>query len=483
MRARVPAFDALEPGDLGIVPVSALAIVAPDDEAVATLIRGRGGRGDRRHRPRRGPAGPDADGDDRRGGRRRERRRAGRAGRGPGRPGPDRAQRDRLPRQPSGGARSPGDDPRVPARAGRARRRRARGDGRGDRGVPRPGDRDRGPAGARLAVHAPAGVPDAAAAVAAYHHRRRSAAARIPLPLPSPRGGPLGDEPADASGSLVLLGDRPPTELERVATARVAGLLVLELVRDGGGRAGDRHGAPRAAAGRRPAVGRPRRAAGDRRGPPPVRARPGRPARRARRRRREPRGPPPRPAGARAGPPDGAPRRRPEHRAPGRRRRPAGRPGGHGPRPPDRGLPRPPRGRLPAVLGGPGPVGRGGRCPGDDGGGGAARRAAARSPAPTGFPPIGCWATCTTCPTASARPGRCWSRSCAAAPTCVASGWRRSGPCSSSRASPRQPMRSASTATRSPTGSGAIEAATGWRLADPELRFPLALALRLVQDA
>jgi len=29
----------------------------------------------------------------------------------------------------------------------------------------------------------------------------------------------------------------------------------------------------------------------------------------------------------------------------------------------------------------------------------------------------------------------------------------------------------------------AIEAATGWRLADPELRFPLALALRLVQDA
>jgi DNA-binding PucR family transcriptional regulator len=27
-----------------------------------------------------------------------------------------------------------------------------------------------------------------------------------------------------------------------------------------------------------------------------------------------------------------------------------------------------------------------------------------------------------------------------------------------------------------------IEAATGWRLSDPELRFPLALALRLVQD-
>jgi DNA-binding PucR family transcriptional regulator len=27
-----------------------------------------------------------------------------------------------------------------------------------------------------------------------------------------------------------------------------------------------------------------------------------------------------------------------------------------------------------------------------------------------------------------------------------------------------------------------IEESTGWRLSDPELRFPLALALRLVQD-
>src|SRR2546425_976831 len=39
-RARVPAFDALEPGDVAIVPVAALAVVAPDREGVAALVRG-----------------------------------------------------------------------------------------------------------------------------------------------------------------------------------------------------------------------------------------------------------------------------------------------------------------------------------------------------------------------------------------------------------------------------------------------------------
>jgi len=39
MRARVPAFDALEPGDVAIVPASALAIVAPDAEAIQTVVR------------------------------------------------------------------------------------------------------------------------------------------------------------------------------------------------------------------------------------------------------------------------------------------------------------------------------------------------------------------------------------------------------------------------------------------------------------
>src|SRR5262245_1969597 len=39
MRARVPAFDALEPGDVAILPASALAVVAPDPDAIRTVVR------------------------------------------------------------------------------------------------------------------------------------------------------------------------------------------------------------------------------------------------------------------------------------------------------------------------------------------------------------------------------------------------------------------------------------------------------------
>lgn len=81
-----------------------------------------------------------------------------------------------------------------------------------------------GRGGSTLAVHVPPDVPWAAAAVAAYHLRRRSAATRIALPIPG--------DPGANSGSLALLGERPPTELEQVATARIAGLVALELARD-----------------------------------------------------------------------------------------------------------------------------------------------------------------------------------------------------------------------------------------------------------
>ncbi|HEY3522122.1 MAG TPA: hypothetical protein VGK63_00325, partial [Candidatus Limnocylindrales bacterium] len=37
MRSRVPAFDALDPGDLVVVPAEALAVVAPDPESTAAL--------------------------------------------------------------------------------------------------------------------------------------------------------------------------------------------------------------------------------------------------------------------------------------------------------------------------------------------------------------------------------------------------------------------------------------------------------------
>lgn len=81
-----------------------------------------------------------------------------------------------------------------------------------------------GRGGATLAVHVPPDVPWGAAAVAAYHLRRRSAATRIALPIPGDPGG--------TSGALALLGEPPPSELERVATARIAGLVALELARD-----------------------------------------------------------------------------------------------------------------------------------------------------------------------------------------------------------------------------------------------------------
>ncbi len=245
MRARVPAFDALEAGDVAIVPLAALAIVSAEDDGVAALVR----------------AAADA-------------RIAGvitvadsagttsailagliRTAATSGVPvldaGPVDAaaiersaigylvnERGELDRQAtllesrlehvalSGG----GPDGFAAAIAGFFGRAVAI---EGRRGI-------------TLAVHAPPDVPGAAAAVAAYHRRPRGAAIRIPLPLPGRGDGngragvggaaardaraPAGA--ADASGALVLLGDPPATELERVATGRIAGLVALELARD-----------------------------------------------------------------------------------------------------------------------------------------------------------------------------------------------------------------------------------------------------------
>ncbi len=73
-----------------------------------------------------------------------------------------------------------------------------------------------------LAVHAPADVPGAAAAVTAYLSRPGATGRRVPLP------GAPGD-PAPA-GWLVLLGDRPASDLDTIAAERVAPLLSLELM-------------------------------------------------------------------------------------------------------------------------------------------------------------------------------------------------------------------------------------------------------------
>jgi len=99
--------------------------------------------------------------------------------------------------------------------------------------------------GELVAVHAPEQAPGAAAAVSAYLAGSRAAALRIVLPAApmSPVGSPatsgtvaesaIAVPPARASsaGRLVLLGDRPASDLERVVGPRVARLLALELTR------------------------------------------------------------------------------------------------------------------------------------------------------------------------------------------------------------------------------------------------------------
>jgi len=78
--------------------------------------------------------------------------------------------------------------------------------------------------GDALAIHAPTDMPGAASAVQAYLARPRTVALRVALPA-----APTGDR---SPGSLALLGDRPISELERVVTGRIAALLALELARD-----------------------------------------------------------------------------------------------------------------------------------------------------------------------------------------------------------------------------------------------------------
>ena len=230
MRARVPAFDALEPGDLAIVPRAALAVVAPDGESVAALVRGcieAHVGGIVLVADPLGPAGgmtPDRDatlGE--------LIATAGQAGLPVLDAGPTDASaversaigflvnhRAELERQATiletrleqvalGGG---GPDGLAAAIAGFLGRPIA----------------IEGRRGATLAVHVPPDVPDAGSAVAAYHDRRRTAAARIALPIPG--------EPAAGNGALALLGERPVSELERVATARIVGLVALELARD-----------------------------------------------------------------------------------------------------------------------------------------------------------------------------------------------------------------------------------------------------------
>jgi len=240
MKPRVPAFDSLDPGDLAIVPAAALAVVAPGrdelaafvDACVAARLSGlllvddatTGGGA-----PAAVPAPSDDDPDATAAGQRLD------------------ALEAALGQTTLPALRVPRADPAalersvigfLVTRGAELDRQAAMLEARLERLALESG----GPAGLvaaiatflgravalegrrgdALAVHAPADVADAGTAVARYHSRpRRAVALRVPLPA---SGG--------VAGSLALLGERPVGELERVSVARIAGLMALELARD-----------------------------------------------------------------------------------------------------------------------------------------------------------------------------------------------------------------------------------------------------------
>jgi hypothetical protein len=239
LRARVPALDVLEPGDVVIVPVAALPVVAPSDEQQQQLVATLAGAG---------VAGLllvdvdvelDVDGDEAPAGSTHEALVAAAIAHGVAtyriaRLDPGTLERrligylvDRrgeLERQAAGleadlarlAMSGHGLEALAGAIGGFLRRAVALEGHRGD----------------ALAVHAPADVPDAAAAVAGYLARPPVAGRRVALPGPAGEGTP--------AGWLVVLGDRPMSELETVVAERIAPLLALELVTSAsGGRGGE----------------------------------------------------------------------------------------------------------------------------------------------------------------------------------------------------------------------------------------------------
>lgn len=232
MKARVPAFDALEPGDLAIVPGSALPVVAPTRADLGPLVAAFVAT------PVSGVLLLDGD-----------------SVAPDGRSRLDELAADlaaasigglRLPAQPgdpSAIERSVigvivGRTAELERQAGlleaELERRALAGEGVTGLVAATASFLARavaleGPRGEALTVHAPASAPDAAPAVAAFAAGRRDAVAlRVPLP---------------SGGAVALLGARPVTDLERAAVARVAGLFALELARDDAvRRAADRGG-------------------------------------------------------------------------------------------------------------------------------------------------------------------------------------------------------------------------------------------------
>lgn len=248
LRARVPAFDALEPGDLVVAPASALAVVAPGSAELVELVAALAAV------PVSGvlvPEGSSPPGSD--------------AGAGAPASLPDVLRAAGLP-----GLRVPGTDAAglersvvgfIVARGAELERqaallegelRRRALEGAGVAGLVATVSGFLGRAlvlearrGDAIVVHAPPEAPAAAAAAARYQatsaarggpgpatgaaRRRTDAETGVALRVPLP-GGAGGRGAADAE--VLVLGTEPVSELARVALPRVAGLLALELARD-----------------------------------------------------------------------------------------------------------------------------------------------------------------------------------------------------------------------------------------------------------
>jgi PucR C-terminal helix-turn-helix domain len=224
LRARVPAFDALDPGDLVIAPASSLAVVAPGERELAELVGAlaavpvSGVLLVEADATPTGSSGLDA---------------AAAAIDAAGIAGLRLARTDpaALERSLVGFIVARGAEIERQASLLEAELRRRALEGGGIAALVATVSAFLGRAlavearrGDAIVVHAPAEAASAAGDAARYQARpsdRGATALRVPLPSAS-----------GADGAILVLGQEPVTELARVTLPRVAGLLALELARE-----------------------------------------------------------------------------------------------------------------------------------------------------------------------------------------------------------------------------------------------------------
>jgi hypothetical protein len=210
LKARTPAFDALEPDDLAIVPASALgnlAALAVDPAYVVDAVAGAGGCGVLMVGDATSGLGSAV--------------LSAAAERGLAALGLPETDINALERSAIGFIVNARAELESRAAALEVELERAASAGAGVDGLAavisrffaRPVAIEAGD-GSVLAVHAGVESAASAPAVSGYLRRRRGAALRVPLPV---------------AGALVLLGPAPISELERIASARIAPFLALSL--------------------------------------------------------------------------------------------------------------------------------------------------------------------------------------------------------------------------------------------------------------